>query len=229
MRAKDKEREQAIKLRKQGRTYNEILKQVDVSKSTLSLWLRDVGLAKRQKQRLTARKKAAQKRGAAARREQRLIKEHEIYALCKKDISTITAHDLFLIGVVLYWAEGTKKNGGRGGSQVDFANSDPDMIKLFIEWLLQFGDITSDDIVLRLHLHQNHINRERDIIAHWSHLLSISEKQFAKTLIKKHNPKTVRKKIGLDYIGLVSVRVKRSTNLNRRIMGWIYAIIAAQK
>lgn len=47
------EKLKAIKLRREGLSYREILRYVPVAKSTLSLWLRDVGLAKRQTQRLT--------------------------------------------------------------------------------------------------------------------------------------------------------------------------------
>jgi len=59
------EQKRAIGFRKKGLTYNEILKRVPVAKSTLSLWLREVGLAKRQRQRLTEKRKAAQLRGTA--------------------------------------------------------------------------------------------------------------------------------------------------------------------
>ncbi|MDD3728951.1 MAG: hypothetical protein PHH50_01355 [Candidatus Pacebacteria bacterium] len=53
MTQKIKEKEKAIKLRKKGLSYNDILKEIPVAKSTLSLWLRDVGLSKRQRQKLT--------------------------------------------------------------------------------------------------------------------------------------------------------------------------------
>jgi hypothetical protein len=57
------EKEKAIDLRKKGLSYNEILKKVPVAKSTLSLWFRDIGLAVRQRQRLTAKKSCAKKSG----------------------------------------------------------------------------------------------------------------------------------------------------------------------
>ena len=60
---KTQEKQRAITLRKQGLSYNEILKKVPVSKSSLSLWLRSVGLAKEQKQRLTEKKLTSMKRG----------------------------------------------------------------------------------------------------------------------------------------------------------------------
>lgn len=50
---KIEEKKKAIELRKQGLSYREILEQIPVAKSSLSLWLRSVGLSKKQKQRLT--------------------------------------------------------------------------------------------------------------------------------------------------------------------------------
>ena len=80
---------------------------------------------------------------------------------------------------------------------------------------------------MRLHLHISHKVREKSIKKVWSDAVDSPLKNFSTTLYKKHNPRTVRAKTGSDYIGLVSIRVKQSTRLNRRIMGWIYAIIAA--
>ncbi len=44
-----KEKKKARKLRKKGKSYSEILKKVKVSKSTLSVWLRDIKLTAEQK------------------------------------------------------------------------------------------------------------------------------------------------------------------------------------
>ena len=49
---KKKEKAAAIRLRKKGLSYKEILEQVPVAKSTLSLWLRDIPLDQTQKDRL---------------------------------------------------------------------------------------------------------------------------------------------------------------------------------
>jgi transposase len=64
MAVKFKEKETAIELRKQGYSYSEILKRVPVAKSTLSLWLRSVGLAERQKQRLSEKKESGTIKGS---------------------------------------------------------------------------------------------------------------------------------------------------------------------
>ncbi len=62
--AKQKEKNKAIELRKQGLSYREILGQISVAKSSLSLWLKSVKLAQEQKQRLTDKKLASARKGA---------------------------------------------------------------------------------------------------------------------------------------------------------------------
>jgi len=74
---KEKLKREAVALRKRGLSYSEILKKVPVAKSAISLWLREVGLAKRQKQAITKKGIEARLRGEASRRRMRL--EREIY------------------------------------------------------------------------------------------------------------------------------------------------------
>ncbi|MDO8492325.1 MAG: hypothetical protein Q7S34_01635 [bacterium] len=78
--SKLKEKEIAIKLRREGKSYREILEQIPVAKSSLSLWLRDVGLSKRQNQRLTERRLMASQRGGDVKRAQRLERSNFISA-----------------------------------------------------------------------------------------------------------------------------------------------------
>ena len=75
---KNQEKTQAITLRKQGFSYNEILNKVPVAKSTLSVWLRDIGIAKRQTQNLTEKRKLAQQKAQQACRNIRIKKEADI-------------------------------------------------------------------------------------------------------------------------------------------------------
>ena len=48
--------------------------------------------------------------------------------------------------------------------------------------------------------------------------------KFDKIYFKKHVVKSTRHNTQESYHGLLRVRVKRSTNLNRKIMGWIDGI-----
>ena len=86
---KIEEKNKAIELRKQGLSYKEILEQISVAKSSLSLWLRNVGLSKKQKQRLTKKKIASALRGALSRKNQRLDIVKRISGAAKDEIGKI--------------------------------------------------------------------------------------------------------------------------------------------
>ncbi len=214
----------AIKLRRKGFTYSEILKQVPVAKSTLSLWLRSVGLSKRQKQRISKKKLEAAKRGARARKTQRLILTKKIKDKAFSEIGKINRKELKLIGTVLYWAEGTKSKKHSPSVGAIFSNSDPLMIKLFLKWLDQSVKVSKSRIVFEIFIHENHKENTAKYKAYWSNVTGFSEAKFGKIYFKKNKIRTKRKNIGSSYFGLLRIRVKRSTNLNRRIEGLIDGI-----
>lgn len=217
-------KEKAINLRKQGLTYSEILRQVPVAKSTLSLWLRSVGLSKKQEQKLTKKKLVAARRGGARKREIRIAKTRGIFQEVAKDIKSLSERELFLIGVALYWAEGHKEKENRPGSGVQFSNSDFKMIRLFLNWLVFTCQISRERISFNLFIHRNSENRISKVLDFWVHETGFPITSFQKIYYKKHNPKTKRKNIGDLYYGVLRVRVSKSSDLVRRIAGWVEAI-----
>lgn len=157
----------AIKLRRSGYSYSEILKRIPVAKSTLSLWLRSVGLSKKQKQRLTDKKLISARKGAEIRKYKRILSTQKIFQETAKDIKTISNRELWLIGVMLYWAEGSKEKENRPGSGVQFTNSNPDMVKLFLIWLTKICKIKKDDIYFDIFIHENSENLN-GVVDYWS-------------------------------------------------------------
>lgn len=216
------EKKKAINLRKKGLSYSEILKEISVAKSTLSLWLRSVGLAKEQKQRLTEKRRIAALRGAKTRREQRLTITKDIKDNAEKEIKKLSKRELWLIGISLYWAEGHKEKDK--GSLARLGNSDPKMIKVFLRWLYEICGIKKKDIVFRIYLHETSKKRLKEVIKHWSRITGFSENNFQQITWKQNKIKTNRKNIGENYYGLLDVGVKKSINLNRKIQGWIEGI-----
>lgn len=219
---KTTEKEKAINLRKQGFSYSEILREVAVAKSTLSLWLRSVGLSKKQKQRLTEKKLAAMKRGWESCHNKRLKITQEIRKKAEEEIKYISKRDLWMMGIALYWAEGAKeKENSRWCGRVAFSNSDPYMILLFKKWLKEICLVSKKELAFDLYIHEtaNWKNAKK----YWANILSISEESI-KLYFKKHKINTKRKNIGINYYGLIRLQVKKSTNLNRKIQGWINGI-----
>lgn len=219
---KTEEKEKAIKLRRRGFSYSEILEKVPVAKSTLSLWLRDVGLSKRHKQRLTKKKLAAALKGAHAKRNYRIAITEAIKNRAKSEMGKLSKRELWLVGTALYWAEGTKEKNKSTG--VKFSNSDPRMIKLFLKWLRKVCKIASENIYCEIYLHRTAIDRQKEIQNYWIKTTNFPLSQFQKIIWKKHNLSPKRKNVGKNYYGQLRICVRKSSAFNRKIAGWVEGI-----
>jgi len=221
---KIEEKNKAIELRKQGLSYREILEQIPVAKSSLSLWLRSVGLSREQKQRLTAKKLASALRGAKRKKEIRIAITNEIKAKARKEVGRLTKRELWLIGIALYWGEGNKEKEYHPGSATQFSNSDPYMIKLFLRWLFKIIKIPEEKIKFQIYIHENHKDNINRVINYWSSHTGFSRDNFQHVYFKKNKIKTNRKNTGDNYYGLLRIGIKDSSSLNRKIAGWTEGI-----
>jgi len=217
---KTEEKQLVIELRKKGLTYNEILKEVPIAKSTLSVWLKGIGIAKSQTQRLTEKRKQAQIKASKACRDIRIVKEKDIIESAKKEIGEISKKELKLIGIILYWAEGSKQKKHNVSQRVSFGNYDPKMVLLFDRWLREICCLNTKDLVYCIYIHRTADQEKAKLF--WEKLLKV---RIEKIYFKNHSPKTNRRNIDDNYNGLLRIDVSRSTDLNRKINGWILGII----
>lgn len=224
LRDKPELREKAVALRRQGFTYSEILREVPVVKSTLSLWFHDVGLAEHQKQRITEKRIAGQKRGAAARRMGRIREQERIWSAAEREIGKLSRRELWLIGIALYWAEGSKEKEWRAGAYLNFSNSDPRMIRVFIAWLYAFVDMPSRKIGFEIYIHEDKRNDVMRVREFWSKQTSFPLEAFRKVYFKKNKIDSKRKNCGLLYNGVLRVKISRSTTVVRKLEGWARGI-----
>ncbi|MFF7339567.1 hypothetical protein ACFZAT_19755 [Streptomyces sp. NPDC008163] len=136
-------------------------------------------------------------------------------------IGALTERELFLLGVGLYWAEGTKDKPHARRERVTFVNSDPAMIQIFLAWLALVG-VSPDNLRFHLMIHES-----ADVAAenYWADLTCTDVSKFGKTTLKKHNPKTNRKNVGENYRGCLVIQVRQSAELYRRIEGWWCGIV----
>ncbi|MDO8509965.1 MAG: hypothetical protein Q7S24_02370 [bacterium] len=220
--AKNIEKNQAVDFRKQGMTYSEILKKIPIAKSTLSLWLQEVGLSVIQKQNITEKRLAAGRRGGLRRRLDRINSTKKIKDEAEKELGILGKNTFWMVGAALYWAEGNKQKENNVASPVRFSNSDPEMIKFFRKWLIEFCEIKSEEIKYELYIHET--SNIEDAKKYWSEIIVADKSQFTPVRLKKGNSVSYRKNKGKGYFGLIRMNVKQSTNLNRRIMGWVEGI-----
>jgi hypothetical protein len=216
----------AIALRKLGKTYREILNEVPVAKSTLSTWLKSVELAVPQKQRFTRMKKEAALRGAATRKERRISEVNSLVLSGIQDIGILSSREIWLIGIALYWAEGSKQNTRSPSAAIQFGNTDPSMLNVFQAWLEIIG-IPKDQIIFQLYVHVDRIKEVNIFVEWWKKELNLALEQKIQVYTKNGNPITRRSNVGNLYHGLIRIRVRTSTFLNRQINGWAKGISAS--
>lgn len=218
---KANQEEMALELRMQGQTYSEILKKVPVAKSTLSRWLRNAKLSKPQQQKITQKRINAQKRGAAARRQQRIDRTKLIKEAAAKEVPRLINDPLWISGLMLYWAEGAKAKPWSPSTEITFANMDLGVNKIMIAWLKKYLNVKNERFRFRVHIHEK--ADIKNAVEYWQREIKICHAP--KVLLKRHNPRTIRKNIGKDYYGTLLIRITKSTDLNRRIAGWTEAVI----
>ncbi|KUL44991.1 hypothetical protein [Streptomyces regalis] len=221
-RAKDGLRERARELRRQGWTYNQIQAELGCSKSSVSLWVRDLPAPE---PKCTPEEQRARMNAGLARLRAAQDQERRATKLAAAQaVGELSDRELFIAGVALYWAEGTKDKPHARRESVEFVNSDPGMISVFLAWL-QLLEVGRDRLHCRVMIHES-----ADIEAaehYWADLVGIDRSTLGKTVLKKHNPTTVRKNTGDSYRGCLGIKVRQGADLYRRIEGAWYGIVGA--
>ena len=181
MKARLENKKLAIELRKNGLSYAEIQKQVPVSKGLLSGWFKYLDLSKEEEEFLKSRMLERQDKGrissTISNRNRRIAREVIAFEEAKKLFDKYKAESAFLIGIALYWAEGSKRTG-----EFQFVNSDPDMILFMHKWIRNFLKFEKDQIKYRLFIHK--IPGYENVDIFWSKVLTIQPSDFEKTIFK---------------------------------------------
>ncbi|MGW2649609.1 hypothetical protein ACWC2T_33000 [Streptomyces sp. NPDC001393] len=220
-RAKDDLRAKARELRLQGWTYDQIETELGCSRSSVSLWVRDLP---RPEPRYTPEEQRALMNAGLARLRSAQDEERHRTKQAAAVTSNLSDRELFVAGVALYWAEGQKSKPYSRREVVTIVNSDPGVIRFYVTWLDLLGVARER---LRFHVM---IHESADVNAaeqYWATLVGADSSAFNKTTLKKHNPKTVRKNTGDNYRGCLVITVLKGADLYRRIEGWWSGMVVA--
>jgi transcriptional regulator with XRE-family HTH domain len=223
--AKDEVRERARELRGQGLDYEEIAAALGVSKSSVSLWVRDLPRPTRLSYE-ECRKRAAEgaRRYWEAERPVRAAARAATRDAAASQIGPLTEREVLIAGAIAYWCEGGKSKPYSRSDRVVFINSDPALIRFFLRFLDVAGAPRAS-LRFRVYIHE-----KADVEAaqsFWQDVTGATAGQFATPTLKRHNPVTVRKNVGDTYHGCLRIDVSGSADLYRRIEGWATASMDA--
>jgi hypothetical protein len=190
----DLKKKRAIELRLQGYSYREILGQVNVSMSSLSLWLRDIRLTEDQKDRL--REKGNVHRILGGQRTRLKWQNLKIEAL--SDYIPPIENPRFMLGLGLYWGEGRKTE-----THVAIGNTCPRILRIFIAWIREFfpGEFERFSVSVQ---HHWGAGKDCEVIAYWSDELGLEVRDFTKCVhILPRNDRPLRKfGFGIAYVAV---------------------------
>ncbi|MGI5426356.1 hypothetical protein [Streptomyces sp. CA-179760] len=218
--AKDDLKEKARELRLQGWTYDQIQMELGCSKSSISLWVRD--LPKPERKRSTEEASTIARRGWEATLQRREEERQHTKAVAQQAVGDLTDREVFLAGVALYWAEGAKDKSYSRRERLHFINSDPNVIDFFLRWLDVLG-VERERLRFRVSIHESADVQEAEEF--WAGLVGVAPATLQKATLKKHNPKTSRKNTSEAYRGCLVVYVLKSADLYRRMEGAWYGIV----
>jgi predicted transcriptional regulator len=184
-----------IRLYQAGLSMTQISQELCVSQSAVVYHLQKRGIARRSRSDATVQWNITHAGKKAAQIKQELTFEEE---------------KLRVAGVMLYWGEGTK-----GHTAVKFANSDPDMIVIFLQFLRNICGIWEERLKLLVHLYPDH--DEKELIRFWSITTGVPQKNFYKSSLHIGKKGTYRHK---SRYGTLTVNYS-DKKLLEQINSWI--------
>jgi hypothetical protein len=227
----DRLREQAIVLRRQGKSRREIKEALGfIGNSTLNQILRGEPLPPERAGPgyVESRRRAVEgvRRYWAAENPAREAARAGISSAAAAQVGEPTDREIIIAGAIAYWCEGAKSKPYRIDEYVRFVNSDPALIKFFLKFLDKAG-VSRQRLRYCVQIHEG-----ADVEAatrYWTCVTAAAPDQFARPVIKRHIPRASRQGGNTDYHGCLRVSVTKSSKLYREISGWAHGAMTAER
>ncbi len=202
------ERHKAIILRKSGHSLKEIANKLDVAKSSVSMWVREVELSSAAEKRLLTKIKLGQFIAAKNKLAKTKAIEDKYFDEALNSINTLNIGGYYskLLCALIYWCEGSKSN--KNG--INFVNSDYKLVKTFLRLLRESFELDERKFRPCIHLHSYHNVQEQ--LDFWSNITDINKRQFIKPYMKINSGKRIHD----NYQGCIAIRY-HSNDLARRL------------
>jgi len=213
---KTAERERARELRREhGASVREIATSVGVSRSTVSLWVRDIPLTAEQEASLVERNaRSAGKKRCADQKRRRALAQRRAFQDEGRALA-LAADAGFAAGCMLYWAEGS-----RARNYVEFTNSDPAMVAFFADFLRRYLGVRNEEMCIACNLFAEDESEQRRIEQFWLASLGLPPGALRKSTVNLHSKYSKKLRTNKLPHGTCKLRVHRT-----RVAQMIYGAI----
>jgi hypothetical protein len=184
---KDEERIEARRLRAAGCSIRTIAERLGISRSSASMWTRDIELTNEQRARLVLADPVRTPSHAAQLARSRHFREERRAAQERGREMARAGDPLHRAGCMLFWAEGS-----RSRNAVIFSNSDVDMQRHFARFLRRCYGIEDDRFVLSINCHLGHGLSVAEIEAHWLTALELPRTCLRPSIVNRASGRSKR-------------------------------------
>ena len=218
---KEKEKKEAVLLRKEGYSIRAISEKIGVAKSSVSCWVREVELSSYQKKVLCDNILNNREKFKYENRTNYAIQNRLKFLEKRKEFQAIGRNKakekdwLHSAGCMLYWGEGSKEK-----NNLEISNSDPFLLRFFIRFLTEIYNVDKNKIIIRVYVHLNNGIKLKEIEKYWLRILDLSKSSLRKTVLVKYSRSSKRTKIGKLPYGTCKLAVY-STELVHKVYGAI--------
>lgn len=116
---------------------------------------------------------------------------------------------------MLYWAEGAKTR-----NYVNLANSDPELLVTFVDFLRKHFHVRDEDVVVRCNLFADHVEAQHEIEQYWLDRLRLPPSCLRKSHVNVYSKYSRKKRQNKLPYGTCEIRVF-STEIVQTIYGSI--------
>ncbi|HET7571565.1 MAG TPA: helix-turn-helix domain-containing protein [Gaiellaceae bacterium] len=182
---KTEQRQEAVRLRRQGLSMREIERRVGVSRATVSRWVAEIELDDRARIELLARGASARTRARSSYyRARRRRFQEEGRELARR------GEALHAAGCMLFWAEGSRHR-----NTVQLANSDPELIAFFAGFLRRYFAPPDSEFRIACNLFADHEERRREIEDFWLATARLPRSCLTKSTVNMYSRASKRTRI----------------------------------
>jgi hypothetical protein len=186
---KTAERELARQLRREGASVREIEAALRVSRSSVSLWVRDIRLTDEQQAAVVARNPRCRgKSEVAQRKREAAVERRRGYQDEGRELAR-RGDPSFAAGCMLFWAEGS-----RARNTVELTNSDPDMIAFFASFLRHYFAVDSRDMRISCNLFADHVSEQQRIEQFWLDTARLPRSSLRKSMVNVYSKYSAKKR-----------------------------------
>lgn len=174
----EKQHKEALAMRKSGKSIRDIEIALEIPRSTLSGWLKDVELSPSQRKVLLSKNRMgltkARVLAAKAHKDNKLRRIESVNAAINSTLRSLPTDDMAILELalaMLYFGEGSKTKQG-----LRLGNSDPRIIHFYVDSLKKLYGLTENSLYFALHLRADQDVEKEKIF--WSQALDMPVSNF---------------------------------------------------